>query len=65
MRQAARRLRTGAAWQANDLVFCTRTGTTLAADSVRRSFRATTTAAGIGQDWTPRELRHSVVTIQL
>jgi integrase len=62
-RQAARRLRTGAAWQDNDLVFCTRTGTPLAAGNVRRSFRAITKAAGIGEDWTPRELRHSFVSI--
>jgi hypothetical protein len=44
-------------------VFCTRIGTGLAAGNVRRSFRAITTAAGIGADWTPRELRHSFVSI--
>ncbi len=52
-RQVARRLRTGEDWQDNDLVFCTRTGTPLAAGNVRRSFRAITKAAGIGEDWTP------------
>ena len=62
-RQVTRRLRTGAAWQDNDLVFCTRTGTPLAAGNVRRSFRAITRAAGIREDWTPRELRHSFVSI--
>jgi integrase len=62
-RQAARRLCTGAAWQDNDLVFCTRTGTPLAAGNVRRSFRAITKVANIGEDWTPRELRHSFVSI--
>jgi integrase len=62
-RQAARRLRPGAAWLDNDLVFCTRTGTPLAAGNVRRSFRAITEAAGIGEDWTPRDLRHSFVSI--
>ncbi len=62
-RQVARRLRTGEDWQDNDLVFCTRTGTPLAAGNVRRSFRAITRAAGIGEDWTPRELRHSFVSI--
>ena len=44
-------------------MFCTRTGTPLAAGNVRRSFRAITKAAGIGEDWTPRELRHSFVSI--
>jgi integrase len=60
--QAAQRLKAGNRWQ-GDLVFCTRTGTALAAGNVRRSFRAITKAAGIGEDWTPRELRHSFVSI--
>jgi site-specific recombinase XerD len=61
--QTTYRLKPGKAWQDNNLVFCTRTGTELAAGNVRRSFRAITTAAGIGADWTPRELRHSFVSI--
>jgi integrase len=61
-RQAAQRLEAGDRWQ-GDLVFCTRTGTALAAGNVRRSFRAITKAAGIGVTWTPRELRHSFVSI--
>lgn len=44
-------------------MFCTRTGTELEAGNVRRAFRAITKAAGIGEDWTPRELRHSFVSI--
>lgn len=60
---AVRRLRTGAAWQDNDLVFCTRTGNELAHGNVRRSFRAITRAAKVGTDWTPREMRHSFVSI--
>ena len=44
-------------------MFCTRVGTPLAAGNVRRSFRAITKAAEIGEDWTPRELRHSFVSI--
>ena len=44
-------------------MFCTRVGTPLSAGNVRRSFRAITKAAGIGEDWTPRELRHSFVSI--
>jgi integrase len=62
-RQAAQRLRAGSAWQDNDLVFCTRNGTALAAGNVRRGFKAITKAAGLGEDWTPRELRHTFVSI--
>ena len=31
--------------------------------NVRREFRAVCTAADIGQHWTPRELRHSFVSL--
>ena len=62
-KQAARRLRAGETWQDNDLVFCTRNGKPLAAGNVRRAFRSITMAAGIGEDWTPRELRHTFVSI--
>jgi integrase len=62
-RQAAQRLRAGSAWQDEDLVFCTRNGTALAAGNVRRGFKAITKAAGLGEDWTPRELRHTFVSI--
>jgi site-specific recombinase XerD len=44
-------------------VFCTGVGTPLAAGNVRRSFRSITKAAGLGEGWTPRELRHSFVSI--
>jgi integrase len=63
VRQARQRIRAGESWQDNDLVFCTRTGRGLSAGNVRRSFRAITRKAGIGDDWTPRELRHSFVSI--
>ena len=53
----------GEDWQDNDLVFCTRTCTPLAHGNVRRSFRSITKAAGLGEAWTPRELRHSFVSI--
>jgi integrase len=62
-RQAANRLRAGDAWQANGLVFCSPTGTPLDAANVRRAFRLITKKAGIGEAWTPRELRHSFVSI--
>lgn len=62
-KQAAKRLRAGETWQDHDLVFCTRNGKPLAAGNVRRAFRSITKAAGIGEDWTPRELRHTFVSI--
>ena len=62
-KQAARRLRAGESWQDHDLVFCTRNGKPLAAGNIRRAFRTITTAAGVGEDWTPRELRHTFVSI--
>lgn len=63
VRTAAGRLKAGEHWQDRNLVFCTRTGTALDAGNVRRSFRAITKAAGIGEDWTPREMRHTFVSI--
>jgi integrase len=62
-RQAAQRLAAGRLWRDHGLVFCTRVGTPLSAANVRRSLRSITTAAGIGEHWTPRELRHSFVSI--
>jgi site-specific recombinase XerC len=44
-------------------VFSTRTGTELAAGNIRRSFRAITKAADVGEDWVPRETRHTFVSI--
>jgi integrase len=61
--QAKQRLIAGKAWEDNDLVFSTSVGTPLDAANVRRSFRRITKAAGIGENWTPRELRHSFVSI--
>ncbi|MEV0386498.1 tyrosine-type recombinase/integrase [Nonomuraea sp. NPDC050643] len=62
-RQAAHKLKAGEAWQDHNLVFCTNVGTPLDAANVRRAFRNITKNAGIGTDWTPRELRHSFVSI--
>ncbi len=61
--QAADRLAAGARQSEQDLVFATRTGAALDAANVRREFRAVCTAADIGQHWTPRELRHSFVSL--
>jgi integrase len=62
-RQAGARLAAGAEWSDQDLVFCTRTGGALDAANVRREFRAVCRAAKIGEHWTPRELRHSFVSL--
>lgn len=54
----------GARWKGGDLVFATRFGTALSAGNVRRAFRRVADAAGLtGADWTPRELRHSFVSL--
>jgi len=39
-------------------------GTTLDAGNVRKMFKRVCTAAGIGDDWTPRELRASFVSLR-
>src|SRR5580704_5417644 len=62
-RQAGERLAAGAEWSDQDLVFCTRTGAALDAANVRREFRAVRRAAKLGEHWTPRELRHSFVSL--
>jgi integrase len=46
-----------------ELVFCTAGGEPLDAANVRRSFRAVCKTAGIGPQWTPRELRHTFVSL--
>ncbi|WP_211370496.1 tyrosine-type recombinase/integrase [Nonomuraea turkmeniaca] len=51
-------------WQDTDLVFCTRTGTPVTAHNVRRDFRKVVEATGLtGREWSPRELRHSFVSV--
>ncbi|GAA1663672.1 hypothetical protein GCM10009733_071690 [Nonomuraea maheshkhaliensis] len=62
-RQAVLKLKAGEAWQDHNLVFCTSVGTPLDASNVRRAFRKTTRRAGLGTTWSPRELRHSFVSI--
>src|SRR5690242_21863065 len=62
-RQAAERLAAGGQWSEHDLVFSTRTGGALDAANVRREFKAACRAAKIGEHWTPRELRHSFVSL--
>ena len=61
-RQAVERLQAGGQWQDHDLVFCREDGTPLDR-VVRREFAVITKAAGLGEQWAPRELRHSFVSI--
>jgi integrase len=63
-RQLAQRIRMGRRWVDNDLVFATQYGTELDAANVRRAFRTVAAAAGLeASQWTPRELRHSFVSL--
>ena len=56
--------RTGARWQDRELVFSTATGGQLDKDAVLRAFRKVVTAAGLDpKDWTPREQRHTFVSV--
>jgi integrase len=63
--QEADKARAGDTWRDNRLVFATSLGTPLDAPNVRRDFRAALKlVAGIDpDDWTPRELRHSFVSV--
>jgi integrase len=61
--QAGECLEAGTRWQDSDLVFTTVIGTALDAANVRKMFRAVCRSAGIGDCWTPRELRHSFVSV--
>jgi integrase len=61
--QVDERLLAGAIWQDHGLVFCTSVGTPLDAGNVRRMFKDVCKSAGIGDNWTPRELRTSFVSL--
>ena len=62
--QTQSRMRNAAQWPNNDLVFTTRLGTPLDAANVRRAFRQIAEHAGLhAEEWTPRELRHSFVSL--
>lgn len=62
--QDAAREKAGKTWQETGTVFASQVGTTLDAANVRRAFRRVVKAAGLDQDeWTPRELRHSFVSL--
>ena len=61
--QAAERLKVGELWQDTGLVFTTTVGSMLDQHNIRREFRHITRAAGLGDDWVPRELRYTFVSI--
>lgn len=63
-RQDVARAVAGARWTDLGLVFASETGTALDAANVRRGFRRIATVAGLdAARWTPRELRHSFVSL--
>ncbi|GAA3242952.1 tyrosine recombinase XerC [Dactylosporangium siamense] len=56
--------RAGDDWKDSGLVFTSEVGTELDAANVRRAFRRVVKAAGLDEkEWTPREMRHSFVSI--
>jgi integrase len=62
--QDRQRAQAGHEWKEHRLVFTTTRGTALDAANVRRAFRKITKAAGLDPtSWTPRELRHSFVSL--
>ena len=63
LKQAAYRAKAGTAWKENNLVFCTSLGGPMYATDVRMGFKRITEKAALGRDWTPRELRHTFVSL--
>ena len=63
VRQEGEKAAAGELWRDCGLVFTTTVGTELDAANVRRSFRSICKAAGVGENWTPRELRTSFVSL--
>ena len=57
------RLLAGTLWRDHGLVFASAVGTPLDPSHVRRGFRKVCVEAGIGENWCPRELRHTFVSI--
>ncbi|WP_333756613.1 site-specific integrase [Streptomyces sp. IBSBF 3352] len=61
--QKQERASRGMEWTPAGRVFTTRTGEPLDAANVRRDFKAIVRKAGLKPEWTPRELRHSFVSL--
>ncbi len=63
-RQDAERKAAGKRWRDNGLVFASRVGTERNPNNVLRSFRAVLVKTDLDpQEWTPREMRHSFVSL--
>lgn len=63
-RQDTARAAAGDDWHEHGLVFASEVGTELHAANVRRGFRRIAKKAGlVAGEWTPRELRHSFVSL--
>ena len=56
------RCRTGA-WRRSVSTWSSRVGTPLSANNVIRAVRIVTKKAGLGEDWVPREMRHTFVSV--
>ena len=61
--QAGERLAAGDSWQDTGLVFTNHLGAALDAGNVRKMFKRICTEAGVGDGWTPRELRTTFVSL--
>jgi integrase len=61
--QAHEQLLAGESWQDTGLVFTTHRGAALDAGNVRKMFKRICQGAGLGDGWTPRELRTSFVSL--
>jgi integrase len=62
--QETERQAAGKRWQDNDLVFASRVGTERNPNNVLRSFRSILKKTELDeQEWTPREMRHSFVSL--
>ncbi|MFG2195768.1 site-specific integrase [Streptomyces sp. NPDC048639] len=61
--QRLERASKGMEWSPTGRVFTTRSGEPLDAANVRRDFKAIVKKAGLALEWTPRELRHSFVSL--
>lgn len=60
----AQRVKAGPRWREHGLVFPTNVGTEQNANNVIRDFRKVVDDAGlVGVEWTPREMRHSFVSL--
>ena len=61
--QAGERLAAGEHWQDTGLVFTSHLGAALDAGNVRKMLKRVCAEAGVGEGWTPRELRTSFVSL--